>query len=49
MAKIPKPPKGADTGPVRAGPKRGDKGNPTRGGEVFGNWTKRRKVVQKAR
>ena len=43
-----KPPKGADTGPVRTGPKRGDKGNPTQGGQIFGNWMKRRTTTQKS-
>ena len=48
-AKAIKPPKGADTGPVRTGAKRGDKGNPTKRGEVFGNYLKRGTRTQKGR
>lgn len=35
-AKAIKPPKGADTGPVRTGDAKRMKGNPTKGGKIFG-------------
>lgn len=35
-AKARKPPKGADTGPVRTGNAKRKKGNPISGGKIFG-------------
>lgn len=45
--RVPKPPPGADTGPVRTGPKRGDKGNPTTArGEIFGNPSRTHRMIK---